>query len=71
MLHIRVCSVSTMFISIQRVPEMNAVWTGESCRLMDNIDVCVAVATDNGLITPIVKDAIGLGVQEISETVKV
>ena len=56
---------------MQRVPEVNSIWTGDSARRMENIDISVAVATDNGLITPIVKDAIGLGVQEISETVKV
>ena len=50
---------------------MNAVWSGEGPRLLSNIDICVAVATENGLITPIVKDAIGLGVEEISLRVKV
>ena len=54
----------------QRVPEVNAQWTGEQVRLLGNIDVSVAVATDSGLITPIVRDAIGLGVEEISVTIK-
>lgn len=50
---------------------MNAVYTGETARLLSNIDISVAVATDNGLITPIVKDALWLGVEEISVCVKV
>ena len=50
---------------------MNAVWTGDGPRLLNNIDISVAVATDNGLITPIVKNAIGLGIDEISAAVKV
>jgi len=47
------------------------VWSGDTPRRLENIDISVAVATDNGLITPIVKNAIGLGVQEISDIVKV
>lgn len=46
-------------------------WSGDTPRRHDNIDICVAVATDNGLITPIVRNAIDLGVQEISDIVKV
>ena len=34
------------------------------------MDISIAVATDNGLITPIVKGAAGLGIQAISATVK-
>lgn len=37
---------------------------------MSNIDISVAVATSSGLITPIVKDAIGLGLEEISTKTK-
>jgi len=47
------------------------VWTGDAVRRLSSIDIAVAVATENGLITPIVKNAIGLGVQEISDIVKV
>ena len=46
-------------------------WTGETGRVQENIDISVAVATDNGLITPIIKNAIGLGVAEIASTIKV
>ncbi|WAR02143.1 ODPX-like protein, partial [Mya arenaria] len=37
---------------------------------MLNVDICVAVATDNGLITPIVQNTPQLAVDEISSTVK-
>ena len=56
--------------NFQRVPEVNAILQGESVRLMNNIDISVAVATPNGLITPIVTDAVGRGVADISATVK-
>merc|ERR1711953_61269 len=37
---------------------------------MENIDISVAVATPAGLITPIVKDAAGKPIQQISADVK-
>ena len=50
---------------------MNAGWIGDSSKQFSDIDISVAVATDSGLITPIVKDAIGKRIQEISQTVAV
>ena len=44
--------------------------TGEFNQL-STVDISVAVATDKGLITPIVKNADRLSVSGISETVKV
>jgi pyruvate dehydrogenase E2 component (dihydrolipoamide acetyltransferase) len=35
------------------VPEMNVVWTGEAIRSFTGVDVSVAVATDRGLLTPV------------------
>ena len=55
----------------QKVPEVNSLWKENGISIMSNIDISVAVATDSGLITPIVKDAIGLGVEDISKMVKV
>ena len=58
-------------LSLRQVPEMNAVWNGEKAQLLDDIDISVAVATDTGLITPIVKTADNLKIAEISLTLKV
>jgi pyruvate dehydrogenase E2 component (dihydrolipoamide acetyltransferase) len=38
----------------QQVPEMNVVWTGDAIRSFTGVDVSVAVATDKGLVTPVV-----------------
>ncbi|XP_064634734.1 pyruvate dehydrogenase protein X component, mitochondrial-like [Lineus longissimus] len=57
-------------VALKRVPEVNAVWGGEAPRQLAAVDISVAVATDNGLITPIVTDAASLGVQDISEKVR-
>ena len=39
-------------------------------QIMPNIDISVAVATPNGLITPIVKDVISKSLPDISNNVK-
>ncbi len=50
---------------------MNAGWAGDTSRQFSDVDIAVAVATENGLITPIVRDAVGKGVQQISAEVAV
>ena len=40
----------------QRVPEMNVTWTPEAVRRYRTVDVAVAVATDRGILTPVVHD---------------
>jgi pyruvate dehydrogenase E2 component (dihydrolipoamide acetyltransferase) len=37
------------------VPEMNVVWTRDAVRRYETVDVGVAVATDRGLVTPVVR----------------
>jgi len=43
--------------ALKIVPEANASWLGAKIRYYNNIDIAVAVAIDDGLITPIVKNA--------------
>jgi len=59
-------------LALKRVPSVNAVWdanAGEG-QILPTVDISVAVATPGGLITPIVKDAAGCGIQDIADTVK-
>lgn len=44
-------------LAMRKVPMVNATWTDEAIRVYDNVDVAVAVATDGGLITPIIRNA--------------
>ncbi|KAI1824067.1 pyruvate dehydrogenase complex dihydrolipoamide acetyltransferase [Xylaria intraflava] len=62
--------IKAMAIACKRVPAVNSSWQGDSIRQYNNVDVSVAVATPTGLITPIVKNAEGLGLESISATVK-
>jgi len=44
-------------VALRKVPEVNCSWTDETIRNYHNVDIAVAVATDRGLLTPIVHDA--------------
>jgi pyruvate dehydrogenase E2 component (dihydrolipoamide acetyltransferase) len=37
------------------VPAMNVVWSSDAVRRFDGVDIAVAVATDEGLLTPVVR----------------
>ena len=57
--------------ALQLVPEVNLNTVGEDdYQIMSNIDISVAVATPNGLITPIVKDVVTKSLPDISDTVR-
>ncbi|WP_347938797.1 pyruvate dehydrogenase complex dihydrolipoamide acetyltransferase [Rickettsia oklahomensis] len=43
--------------ALQEVPNANASWGEDATRYYNNVDIAVAVAIENGLITPIVKNA--------------
>ncbi|KAJ8390950.1 hypothetical protein AAFF_G00098700 [Aldrovandia affinis] len=57
-------------VTLKELPEVNVTWAGEGPQALDSIHISIAVATDRGLITPIIKDAASKGVQEISANAK-
>jgi pyruvate dehydrogenase E2 component (dihydrolipoamide acetyltransferase) len=50
------------------VPEMNVVWTSDAVRQFEDVDIAVAVATDNGLVTPVVRGVQRLTVSALART---
>ena len=44
-------------LALAAVPEANVAWTGAGIRRFGRVDLAVAVATDTGLVTPIVRSA--------------
>ncbi|CAJ1057426.1 pyruvate dehydrogenase protein X component%2C mitochondrial [Xyrichtys novacula] len=56
--------------TLKEMPEVNVTWSGEGPRALDSVHISIAVATDKGLITPIIKDAANKGVQEIAANAK-
>lgn len=58
-------------VTLKQMPSVNVSWDGEGPKQLPFIDISVAVATEKGLITPIIKDAAAKGIQEIADSVKV
>ena len=44
-------------ITLRRMPRVNAAWTDDATVLFDDVDISVAVAIPDGLITPIIRRA--------------
>lgn len=65
------CFMPDLWPLKQEIPEVNVTWSGDGPQALDSIDISIAVATERGLITPIIKDAADKGVQEISANAKV
>ena len=62
--------VRAVALAMRQVPEANASWTDDAIRLFHDVDVSVAVATPNGLITPVVREADKKGLAAVSNEVK-
>jgi pyruvate dehydrogenase E2 component (dihydrolipoamide acetyltransferase) len=57
-------------LALRQVPAANASWSDEAILLWDTVDIAVAVALDDGLITPIVKNADRKGLAAIADETK-
>jgi pyruvate dehydrogenase E2 component (dihydrolipoamide acetyltransferase) len=57
-------------VTLRRVPKVNASYTEEGLVLYDDVDISVAVAIPDGLITPIVRNADRKGLAAISNEMK-
>ena len=62
--------IKAVALALRRVPGANAGWTDDAVLLFDRVDVSVAVSTDEGLITPIIKEADKKGLATISAEMK-
>jgi pyruvate dehydrogenase E2 component (dihydrolipoamide acetyltransferase) len=57
-------------LALRQVPAANASWSDEAILLWDSVDIAVAVALEDGLITPIVKNADRKGLAMIANETK-
>jgi len=62
--------IRAVALALKKVPTANASFDLEGLLFYDHADVSVAVATPNGLITPIIKSAETKGLAEISNEMK-
>ncbi|XP_059640934.1 dihydrolipoyllysine-residue acetyltransferase component 2 of pyruvate dehydrogenase complex, mitochondrial-like [Cornus florida] len=57
-------------LALRKVPQCNSSWTNDYIRQYNNVNINVAVQTDNGLFVPVIRDADKKGLSKISEEVK-
>jgi pyruvate dehydrogenase E2 component (dihydrolipoamide acetyltransferase) len=62
--------IKAVSMALRKHPFVNAAWTGDSIHLYEQVHIGVAVAIDEGLITPVIRDADRKGVSEIAAEVK-
>jgi pyruvate dehydrogenase E2 component (dihydrolipoamide acetyltransferase) len=58
--------VKAVAAALVEVPVANAIWKGDCIRYFESVDVAVAVAVANGLLTPVLRGAERLGLLELS-----
>ncbi|MEO8843960.1 MAG: pyruvate dehydrogenase complex dihydrolipoamide acetyltransferase [Kofleriaceae bacterium] len=62
--------IKAVALALRRVPDCNASWEGDAIRHYHRVHVGVAVAIDDGLVTPVVRDADQKGIGSIAAEVR-
>ncbi|AAD25602.1 Putative dihyrdolipoamide acetyltransferase [Arabidopsis thaliana] len=62
--------VKAAALALRKVPQCNSSWTDDYIRQFKNVNINVAVQTENGLYVPVVKDADRKGLSTIGEEVR-
>jgi len=57
-------------VALRRVPEVNASWMGKEIHYHQVVDISIAVAIEDGLMTPVLRDADRKGVAQIADEVR-
>ena len=63
--------IKAVALALKKVPAANSSWSEEGIILYNNIDISVAVAVEDGLITPIVRNADQKSIIDISNEAKI
>lgn len=61
--------VKAVAAALLDVPAANAAWNDDSIRQFSSVDIAVAVATDGGLTTPVLRAVERMSLSKVSETV--
>jgi len=62
--------IKAVALALRRVPDCNASWEGDAIRHYHRVHVGVAVAIDDGLVTPVLRDADQKGIGSIAAEVR-
>ena len=57
-------------VALRRVPEVNASWMGKEIHYHQVVDISIAVAVEEGLMTPVIRDADRKGIAQIAGEVR-
>ena len=52
------------------VPAVNVIWMDDAIRMFQSVDISVAIATEQGLVTPVLRDVDALTVTQIARATK-
>lgn len=63
--------IKSVALALKKVPTANSSWSDDAVIIYNNIDISVAVAIDDGLITPIIKNADQKSIIDISNEMKI
>ena len=61
--------VKAVAAALIEVPAANAIWTDSATRCFDEVDVAIAVSTDGGLLTPVLRGVESMSLLEVSSTI--
>ena len=62
--------VKAAALALRDVPEMNVIWTEDAVLTPPTVDVAVAVASEKGLMTPVIRDVTSLSLSALSAKIK-
>jgi pyruvate dehydrogenase E2 component (dihydrolipoamide acetyltransferase) len=62
--------IKAVALALRRVPECNASWEGDAIRRYHQVHIGVAVAIEDGLVTPVIRNADQKGIGSIAAEVR-
>ncbi len=62
--------VKAAALALRRVPDCNAAWVGEAIRKFHQVHIGIAVAIEDGLVTPVIRNADQKGIGSIAAEVR-
>lgn len=62
--------ISAVAVAHREVPDANVIWTAEALRQFESVDISVAIASERGLVTPVLRAVENSSLSAISMSVK-
>lgn len=61
--------VRAVAVAFVAVPDANVIWTEDTLRRFTDVDLSIAIATEAGLVSPVLRDAASQSLTELSESI--